>query len=173
MSAASGLTRAISGLITAIWQILPRWGRWLASILLVLWLGWAFLIQERHGGASIVVHSVIDRPISYVYVNGNMGGNTFAFDGLNTSGGTAGPYRIDGDTVNIKWLLSATLKQQEEQGLRPEKNSITLPMPKREKGQDDFCVLFLPDNKLVVRWVRSCYLDMDDVIAPYRTRRGR
>ncbi|MEL7631877.1 hypothetical protein AAGW04_23205, partial [Pectobacterium aroidearum] len=103
MSVASGLTRVVSALITAIWQILPRWGRWTASILLVLWLGWTFLIQERHGGASIVVHSVIDRPISYVYVNGNMGGNTFAFDGLNSGGSSAGPYRIEGDTVKIDW----------------------------------------------------------------------
>ncbi|KML65752.1 membrane protein [Pectobacterium peruviense] len=172
MSATTGLIRAISGLITAIWQILPRWGRWLASILLVLWLGWTFLIQERHGGASIVVHSVIDRPISYVYVNGNMGGNTFAFDGLNTSGGTAGPYRIDGNTVKIDWELDMT-EEQEKAGYQFEKHTINLPMPKRQKGQDDFCVLFLPDNKLVVRWVSSCYLDMDDVIAPYRTRRGR
>ncbi|MCA6972912.1 hypothetical protein LF931_02530, partial [Pectobacterium carotovorum] len=78
MSVASGLTRVISGLITAIWQILPRWGRWVASILLVLWLGWTFLIQERHGGASLVVMSVMDRPIGYAYVNGNMGGNTDA-----------------------------------------------------------------------------------------------
>ncbi|GKW39866.1 hypothetical protein [Pectobacterium carotovorum] len=173
MSVASGLTRVISGLITAIWQILPRWGRWTASILLVLWLGWTFLIQERHGGASIVVHSVINRPISYVYVNGNMGGNTDAFDGLNTSGGTAGPYRINGDTVKIKWELAMTRKQYDELGYRPELHTIELPMPKREKGQNDFCVLFLPDNKPIVRWVRSCYLDMDDVIDPYRTRRGR
>ncbi|QHP81577.1 hypothetical protein EO763_17690 [Pectobacterium odoriferum] len=171
MSAASGLTRAISGLITAIWQILPRWGRWTASILLVLWLGWTFLIQERHGGASLVVHSVIDRPISYVYVNGNMGGNTFAFDGLNSGGSIAGPYRIDGDTVKIDWLLSATLKQQEEQGLRPEKHTITLPMPKREKGQDNFYVLFLPDNQVMVRWVEWGIPGMKDVIDTYRTRK--
>ncbi|MBA0185431.1 hypothetical protein H0261_16965 [Pectobacterium versatile] len=171
MSAASGLTRAISGLITAIWQILPRWGRWVASILLAFWLGWTFLIQERHGGASLVVMSVMDRPISYAYVNGNMGGNTDAFDGRNAGGKTAGPYRIAGDTVNIKWLLSTTLKQQEEKGLRPEKNSIILPMPKREKGQNSFCVLMLPDNKPMVRWAESCVVEMDSIVDTYRTRR--
>ncbi|XYQ55532.1 hypothetical protein ACS91J_03670 [Pectobacterium carotovorum] len=172
MSAASGLTRAISGLITAIWQILPRWGRWTASILLVLWLGWTFLIQERHGGASLVVHSVLDRPISYVYVNGNMGSNTFAFDGFHAGGGgSAGPYRIDGDTIKIDWLLSATLKQQEEQGFQPEKHTITLPMPKREKGQNGFCVLMLPDNKPMVRWAESCAVEMDSIVDTYRTRR--
>lgn len=66
-----------------------------------------------------------------------------------------------------------TRKQYDELGYRPEIHTVVLPMPKREKGQNDFCVLFLPDNKLMVRWVSSCYLDMDDVIAPYRTRRGR
>ncbi|MFJ5359040.1 hypothetical protein [Pectobacterium sp. CHL-2024] len=171
MSVASGLTRVISGLITAIWQILPRWGRWVASILLVLWLGWSFLIQERHGGASIVVHSVIDRPISYVYVNGNMGGNTDAFDGLNTGGSSAGPYRIEGDTVKIKWELAMTRRQYDELGYRPEIHTVILPMPKREKGQDNFYVLFLPDNQVMVRWVGWGIPGMKDVIDTYRTRK--
>ncbi|MBN3053731.1 DUF3304 domain-containing protein [Pectobacterium brasiliense] len=170
MSVVSGLTRVISGLITAIWQILPRWGRWTASILLVLWLGWTFLIQERHGGASIVVHSVIDRPISYVYVNGNMGGNTFAFDGLNSGGSSAGPYRIEGDTVKIEWELDMT-EEQEKSGFQFEKHTITLPMPKREKGQDNFYVLFLPDNQVMVRWVGWGIPGMKDVIDTYRTRK--
>ncbi|KGA26064.1 hypothetical protein LET06_17460 [Pectobacterium versatile] len=171
MSAASGLARAVSGLITAIWQILPRWGRWVASILLVLWLGWTFLIQERHGGASLVVMSVMDRPISYAYVNGSMGGNTDAFDGRNAGGKTAGPYRITGDTVNIKWELAMTRKQYDELGYRPELHTIELPMPKRDKGQDDFCVLFLPDNKPMIRWTYRCHLDMQDIINTYRTRK--
>ncbi|WP_420064710.1 hypothetical protein [Pectobacterium colocasium] len=171
MSVASGLTRVISGLITAIWQILPRWGRWVASILLVLWLGWTFLIQERHGGASIVVHSVIDRPISYVYVNGNMGSNTFAFDGFHAGGGgSAGPYRIEGDTVKIDWELDMT-EEQEKAGLKFEKHTVTLPMPKRDKGQNDFCVLMLPDNKPMVRWAESCVVEMDSIVDTYRTGR--
>ncbi|MBA0198482.1 hypothetical protein H4F51_00145 [Pectobacterium brasiliense] len=170
MSVASGLTRVISGLITAIWQILPRWGRWTASILLVLWLGWTFLIQERHGGASLVVMSVMDRPISYAYVNGNMGGNTDAFDGRNAGGKTAGPYRIKGDIVKIDWELDMT-EEQEKSGFQFEKHTITLPMPKREKGQNDFCVLFLPDNKPVVRWTYRCHQDMQGVINTYRTRK--
>ncbi|MBA0215625.1 hypothetical protein [Pectobacterium brasiliense] len=170
MSVASGLTRVISGLITAIWQILPRWGRWTASILLALWLGWTFLIQERHGGASLVVMSVMDRPISYAYVNGNMGGNTDAFDGRNAGGKTAGPYRIEGDIVKIDWELDMT-EEQEKSGFQFEKHTITLPMPKREKGQNDFCVLFLPDNKPMIRWTYRCHLDMQDVINTYRTRK--
>lgn len=101
MTVERSLTRFISTMATAAWDLMSRWGRWLSAIVLVLWLGWTFLVQERHGGASIVVHSVIDRPISYVYVNGKMGSNTFAFDGLNAGGGSAGPYRIDGDTVKI------------------------------------------------------------------------
>ncbi|WP_258224671.1 hypothetical protein [Aeromonas sp. HMWF014] len=111
-------------------------------------------------------------PISYVYVNSKMGSNTLAFDGFGAGGGgRAGPYRIDGDTVKIDWLLSTTLDQQEKEGLRPEKHSLILPMPKREKGQDDFCVLFLPDNKPLVRWATSCHIDMQDEFNIYRTRK--
>ncbi|MFP1741054.1 hypothetical protein [Lonsdalea quercina] len=169
MSAATNFTRFITALVTTIWQVLPRWGRWVVSILLVLWLGWTFLIQEHHGGAAIVVHSVNERPVSYVYVNGNVGSNTSAFDGFNAGGGgSAGPYRISGNTVKIDWLLSTTLKQH-EQGLRPEKHSITLPMPKREKGQNDFCVLILPDNKPTVRWAKSCVVEMERIVDTYRT----
>ena len=170
MSAGRGFTTLITELATAVWSILPRRGRWLAGIALAIWLAWIFLIQERHGGASIVVHSVMNRPISYVYVNGNMGSNTFAFDGFHAGGGgIAGPYRIAGDTVKIDWSLSATLKQREEQGLRTEKHSTTLPMPKREKGQNDFCVLMLPDNTPMVRWARSCMVEMQSVVDTYRT----
>ena len=170
MSTTRGVTTLITELATAIWSILPRWGRWLAGIALAIWLAWIFLIQERHGGASVIVMSVSDRPISYASANGSMGGNTLAFDGLNAGGKTAGPYRIEGDTVKINWSLSATLKQREEQGFRTEKHSMTLPLPQRDKGQDELCVLFLPDNQPVVRWAKSCFLDMDDTIAPWRTR---
>ena len=167
------MTRFISTMATAAWNLMPHWGRWLSAIVLVLWLGWSFLFQERHGGASIDVGSVMDRPVSYVYVNGKMGSNAFAFDGLNAGGGSAGPYRIDGDTVKIDWLLSTTQDQLEKDRLRPEKHSITLPMPKREKGQNDFCVLFLPDNKPLIRWANSCVVEMDSIVSTYRTRKGR
>ncbi|WP_429066116.1 hypothetical protein [Aeromonas veronii] len=172
MSVERSLTRFISTMVTAAWDLMPGWGRWLSAIVLVLWLGWTFLLQERHGGASIVVMSVIDRPISYVYVNGKMGSNTFAFDGFGAGGGgSAGPYKIDGDTVRIDWLLSTTLDQLEKEGLRPEKHSITLPMPKREKGQDDFCVLMLPDNTPMIRWAHSCPVELDSIVDTYRTRK--
>ncbi|HDX9011839.1 DUF3304 domain-containing protein [Aeromonas dhakensis] len=172
MTVERSLTRFISTMATAAWDLMPRWGRWLSAIVLLLWLGWTFLLQERHGGASIVVHSVIDRPISYVYVNGKMGSNTFAFDGLNAGGGSAGPYRIDGDTVKIDWELDMT-EEQEKAGYQFEKHSITLPMPQREKGQDNFHVLFLPDNKVIVRWGGWAEPVMNEVIDNYRTRKGR
>ncbi|HDX8596613.1 TPA: hypothetical protein RQN60_002953 [Aeromonas dhakensis] len=172
MSVERSLTRFISTMATAAWDLLPRWGRWLSAIVLLLLLGWTFLLQERHGGASIVVHSVIDRPISYVYVNGKMGSNTFAFDGLNAGGGSAGPYRIDGDTVKIDWELDMT-EEQEKAGYQFEKHSLTLPMPRREKGHDNFHVLFLPDNKVIVRWGGWAEPVMNEVIDNYRTRKGR
>ncbi|PTT52147.1 hypothetical protein [Aeromonas sp. HMWF014] len=166
------MTRFISTMVTAAWNLMPRWGRWLSAIVLVLWLGWSFLFQERHGGASIDVGSVMDRPVSYVYVNGKMGSNAFAFDGLNAGGGSAGPYRIDGDSVKIDWELDMT-EEQEKAGYKFEKHSLILPMPKREKGKNDFCVLFLPDNKPLVRWANSCVVEMDSIVSTYRTRKGR
>jgi len=159
-------------IVTAVCKVLPRWARWVTGVFVVLWLGWSYLFQERHGGASIIVMSVMDRPISYASVNGNMGGNAFEFNGLNVGGKTAGPYRITGDTAKIDWELDMTLEQAKA-GYKFEKHTVTLPMPKREKGQNDFCVLFLPDNELLIRWAFSCHIDMKDVFDKYRTRRGR
>ncbi|WP_047707685.1 membrane protein, partial [Plesiomonas sp. ZOR0011] len=144
--------------------------RWFTAMALVLWLGWVFLVQERHGGAALIIMSVMNRPISYVYVNGNMGGNTDAFNGWNVGGKTAGPYRIEGNTVKIDWELDMT-EEQEKAGYKFEKHTITLPMPKREKGQNDFCVLMLPDNTPMVRWAISCHIDMQDVFRIYRERK--
>ncbi|WP_421308628.1 hypothetical protein [Aeromonas veronii] len=172
MTVERSLTRFVSTMATAAWNLMPRWGRWLSAIVLLLWLGWTFLLQERHGGASIVLMSVIDRPISYVYVNGKMGSNTLAFDGFGAGGGgSAGPYKIDGDTVKIDWMLSTTREQLDKEGLRPEKHSVTLPMPKRGKGQDDFCVLMLPDNTPMIRWADSCPVELDSIVDTYRTRK--
>ncbi|KAB7691472.1 hypothetical protein GBN24_06915 [Plesiomonas shigelloides] len=156
--------------VTAVWRSMPRWLRWFTAIALVLWLGWVLLVQERHGGAALIIMSVMNRPISYVYVNGNMGGNTDAFNGWNVGGKTAGPYRIEGNTVKIDWELDMT-EEQEKAGYKFEKHTITLPMPKREKGQNDFCVLMLPDNTPMVRWAISCHIDMQDVFRIYRERK--
>ncbi|WP_436892667.1 hypothetical protein [Siccibacter turicensis] len=150
--------RTLMAIATDIWNVLPRRARWVTGTLLVLWLGWVWLFQERYGGASVIVMSVMDRPVSYASVNGKMGGKT------------AGPYSITGDTARIDWLLSTTGDQYDMQGLRPEKHTVTLPMPKREKGQDDFCILFLADNKPLIRWANSCSIDMNAVIKKYRTR---
>ncbi|EOX3398769.1 hypothetical protein ACPFUF_003108 [Vibrio cholerae] len=58
------------------WQAPCSWG---------IWFGF-FAIKESFGGAKLVLNNLMDRPISYVYVNGNMGPNAFAFDGLNAGG---------------------------------------------------------------------------------------
>ena len=156
-------------IVSAVWKVMPRWARWVTGVFVVLWLGWSYLFQERHGGASVIVMSVMDRPVSYASVNGKMGGNTFAFDGLDEGGKTAGPYSITGDTAKIDWELDMTLEQAKS-GYKFEKHTITLPMPKRIKGQNDFCILFLPDNKPLIRWATSCSLDMDSIVEKYRTR---
>ncbi|EKG82265.1 hypothetical protein VCHE16_3721 [Vibrio paracholerae HE-16] len=154
----------------AIWTLLPRWGRWLAGALLVGYLVWFFAIKESFGGAKLVLNNLMDRPISYVYVNGNMGPNAFAFDGLNAGGKSTGPYDISGKTVTIEWMLSMTQTQYDTLGYRPEKHQVTLPMPKRKQGDMFFYVLIMPNNKVQVRW-SSEFGAFDDVIANYQTRK--
>ncbi|YCI79874.1 hypothetical protein M1D83_09935 [Enterobacteriaceae bacterium] len=162
--------RTVMAIATDIWNVLPRWARWVTGTLLVLWLGWSWLFQERHGGAAVIVMSVMDRPVTYASVNGKMGGNTFAFDGQNEGGKIAGPYNITGDTAKIEWLLSTTREQLDKQGLHEEKHTLILPMPKRHQGEDDFCILFLPNNKPLIRWAKSCARDMNNIIKEYRVR---
>lgn len=72
--------------------------------------------------------------------------------------------------MKLDWELDMT-EEQEKAGYKFEKHSLILPMPKREKGQNDFCVLFLPDNKPLVRWAASCHIDMQDEFKIYRTRK--
>lgn len=150
-------------------KVMSRWGWRFICTLLVLWSGWSLLTKESHGAASIVVHSVVDRPINFIYVNGYAGNNATAFDGFSVGGGgRAGPYRIEGNTVDIDWLLSVTMVQQEELDYRAEPHSVSLPMPEREEGENEFCVLFLPKSKPVVRWAKNCVIEMDDIVDRYR-----
>ncbi|HDZ9500394.1 TPA: hypothetical protein RUZ94_003305 [Vibrio cholerae] len=154
----------------AIWTLLPRWGRWLAGAMLVGYLVWFFAIKESFGGAKLVLNNLMDRPISYIYVNGNMGPNAFAFDGLNAGGKIAGSYDISGKTVTIEWMLSMTQTQYNTLGYRPEKHKVTLPMPERKQGDMFFYVLVMPNNEVQVRWSPE-FGAFDDVIATYQTRK--
>ncbi|EOF4163529.1 MULTISPECIES: hypothetical protein [Vibrio] len=154
----------------AIWTLLPRWGRWLAGAMLVGYLVWFFAIKESFGGAKLVLNNLMDRPISYIYVNGNMGPNAFAFDGLNAGGKIAGSYDISGKTVTIEWMLSMTQTQYNTLGYRPEKHKVTLPMPERKQGDIYFYTLIMPNNEVQVRWSPKLGA-FDDVIATYQTRK--
>ncbi|EGQ9411733.1 hypothetical protein DYC54_13485 [Vibrio cholerae] len=154
----------------AIWTLLPRWGRWLAGVLLIGYLVWFFAIKESFGGAKLVLNNLMDRPISYIYVNGNMGPNAFAFDGLNAGGKIAGSYDISGKTVTIEWMLSMTQTQYDTLGYRPEKHKVTLPMPERKQGDIYFYTLIMPNNEVQVRWSPKLGA-FDDVIATYQTRK--
>ncbi|ENP3836672.1 hypothetical protein ACDH74_003501 [Vibrio cholerae] len=154
----------------AIWTLLPRRGRWLAGAMLVGYLVWFFAIKESFGGAKLVLNNLMDRPISYIYVNGNMGPNAFAFDGLNAGGKIAGSYDISGKTVTIEWMLSMTQTQYDTLGYRPEKHKVTLPMPERKQGDIYFYTLIMPNNEVQVRWSPKLGA-FDDVIATYQTRK--
>ena len=156
-------------MFNAAWDLLPRWGRWLTGMLLVVYLVWAFAIKESFGGAFLVLNNLMDRPITYHYVNGNMGGNAFAFDGLNAGGKIAGPYDISGKTVTIEWELDMT-QAQADAGYRFEKHKVTLPMPERKQGDEYFYTLIMPNNEVRVRWSPKPGA-FKDVIATYQTRK--
>ena len=143
---------------------------WRVSCLLGIWCG--FWQLKRALGGYLVLNNLMDRPISYVYVNGNMGPNAFAFDGFNAGGGkSAGPYDISGKTVTIEWMLGMTKTQSDTLGYRPEKHKVTLPMPERKQGDRYFYTLIMPNNEVQVRWSPE-FGAFKDVIATYRTRKN-
>lgn len=159
-----------SRMLDAAWDLLPRWGKWVVGVLFITYLVWVFAIKESFGGAFLVLNNLMDRPITYHYVNGNTGGNAFAFDGLNAGGKIAGPYDISGKTVTIEWMLSMTQTQYDTLGYRPEKHKVTLPMPERKQGDEYFYTLITPNNEVKVRWSPKPGA-FDDAIATYQTRK--
>ncbi|WP_284695353.1 PTS transporter subunit IIC, partial [Escherichia coli] len=72
------------------------------------------------------------------------GANAFA----NGGGSTTCCGDVSGDTAEVIWTLSTT-RTQYNAGMRLEKRNMTLPLPKREWGEDFLHVHFLPGNKVL------------------------
>ena len=130
-----------------------RWGRWIWGALLlpvVIYLGWsvwAAVWGPPSGPVTLIIHSEIDRPVLGFSVNGVAGSNAFAYGG----GGSTCCGSITGDKAEVIWTLSTT-RAQYDAGLRKETRRLTLPLPKREWGENYLHVYFLPDDNVYLWW---------------------
>ncbi|HAV2163606.1 TPA: hypothetical protein JHK28_004378 [Enterobacter cloacae] len=130
-----------------------RWGRWIWGALLlpvVIYLGWsvwAAVWGSPSGPVTLIIHSEIDRPVLGFSVNGVAGSNAFAYGG----GGPTCCGSITGDKAEVIWTLSTT-RAQYDAGLRKETRRLTLPLPKREWGENYLHVYFLPDDNVYLWW---------------------
>ncbi|EAN4681861.1 DUF3304 domain-containing protein [Salmonella enterica] len=149
-----------------------RWGRWVwrtliaIPVLVVLWNIGQSVWGGPSGGVILVIHSEIDRPILGFSVNGVAGANAFA----NGGGSTTCCGDVSGDKAEVIWTLSTTGPQYEA-GLREEVRHKTLPLPKREWGENYLHVHFLPDDKVLLGWSKDLFSPYEDLHSGgYKTR---
>ena len=138
-----------------------RWGKWIWGALLlpvVIYLGWsvwAAVWGPPSGPVTLIIHSELDRPVLGFSVNGMAGGNAFARDKTNPYGTGPGAATccgsVSGDKAEVIWTLS-TARAQYDAGLRKETRTLTIPLPKREWGENYLHTYFLPDDKVYLWW---------------------
>ena len=149
-----------------------RWGHWVwrtlivVPVLVVLWnIGQAVWGGPR-GGVILEIHSEIDRPILGFSVNGVAGANAFA----NGGGSTTCCGDVSGDTAEVIWTLDMT-HEQYLKGMRLEKRNKTLPLPKREWGENYLHVHFMPGDKVLLGWSKDSFSPYEDLHnGGYKTR---
>ncbi|MEI9535598.1 hypothetical protein [Moellerella wisconsensis] len=95
----------------------------------------------------LIIHSQIDRPISGFSINGVHGGNASAYGG----GAVTCCGIIKDNIAVVKWTLSVKGSQYDA-GMRPEKRKVEILLPDRNKGENNLHVLFLPENKVSLKW---------------------
>ncbi|HDR2158345.1 TPA: hypothetical protein QCG56_000193 [Enterobacter cancerogenus] len=138
-----------------------RWGKWIWGALLLpvviylCWSVWAAIWGPPSGAVKLVIHSELDRPISEFTVNGVAGGNAFARDKSNPYGTGPGAVTccgsISGNKAEVIWTVDYTMAQYKS-GIRTEIHNVSLPMPKREWGEDFLHVYFMPEDKVYLWW---------------------
>ncbi|QXE12913.1 DUF3304 domain-containing protein [Pseudomonas sp. AN-B15] len=112
----------------------------------------------RTPGAMLTSENHTDRPILSFWVNDFWGGNLAAMGG----GGIMCCQKIEGKTVQIKWILSRT-GEQLRQGVKKENHEATVPLPRRERGDDYLHVRFLPGNVVELKWSPGLISPFDPV----------
>ena len=135
-----------------------RWGKWiwlglsLPVVFYAAWLVWASIWGPSTGAVTLIIHSELDRPVLEFSVNGVAGSNASAHGG----GGATCCGSISGDTAEVTWTLSTT-RAQYDAGLRKETRRIVMPLPKREWGEDNLHVHFLPGDKVLLGWSKDAW----------------
>lgn len=134
------------------WLALSPALRWPLVILFYLSLigGYLFWQYQRPDGAFLYGHNHTERPIFSYWVNDKWGGNA----GANGGGKVTCCWRIQGDTLNVVWIVSRT-REQIDQGAERERHEIELPNPSRQRTDDTLHVHFLPGNEVRLAWNRS------------------
>lgn len=97
------------------------------------------------GGVTLIIHSKLVRPNLGFSVNGVVGGNASAHnpnnDYTNESGGSTICCGSIKQTAEV--ILSVTYtRAQYNAGLRTEVHKVIMPLPERERGENDLYVYF-------------------------------
>ena len=130
-----------------------RWGKWIWGALLlpvVIYLGWSVwsaVWGPPSGPVTLIIHNELDRPVLGFSVNGVAGANASAYGG----GKATCCGSLSGDTAEIIWTLSTT-RAQYDSGIRRETRKLTIPMPKREWGENYLHTYFMPGDKVYLWW---------------------
>ena len=148
-----GFFNAFDKIDSAVTRGYARWGKWLWGALLLPvviyfgWSVWAAVWGPPSGPVTLIIHSEIDRPVLGFSVNGVAGANAFAYGG----GKATCCGSISGDKAEVVWTLSTT-RAQYDAGLRRETRKLTLPLPKRQWGENYLHVYFLPEDNVRLWW---------------------
>ncbi|EOL8985708.1 hypothetical protein ACM92P_000175 [Cronobacter dublinensis] len=143
-----------------------RWGKWiwlglsLPVVIYAAWLVWASIWGPPTGAVALIIHSELDRPILEFSVNGVAGGNAFVRDKTNINASDGGKLTccgiVKGDTAEVIWTLDIT-HEQYLKGMRLETRRIVMPLPKRQWGEDNLHVHFLPGDKVLLGWSKDAW----------------
>jgi hypothetical protein len=131
------------------WRALPAFGKSLLSLALIALLvlayfAWAY---TRMPGAILYIHNHTERPISGYAVNGNWGGNAFAYGG----GKATCCARIEGDPLEVQWIKGRT-GEQVRQGVKKETVTREVPNPQHTRQDRYLHVHFFPGDQVRLAW---------------------
>ncbi|ELY7389884.1 DUF3304 domain-containing protein [Cronobacter universalis] len=153
-----GFYRRLEKIDAAVNRGYARWGKWiwfglsLPVMIYAAWLVWASIWGPPTGAVTLIIHSELDRPVLGFSVNGVAGSNASAHGG----GGATCCGSIEGKTAEVIWTLDIT-HEQYLNGMRLETRRVVIPLPKREWGEDNLHVHFLPGDKVWLGWSKDAW----------------
>ncbi|EOC1348801.1 DUF3304 domain-containing protein [Cronobacter turicensis] len=153
-----GFYRRLEKIDAAVNRGYARWGKWvwfglsLPVMIYAAWLVWASIWGPPTGAVTLIIHSELDRPVLGFSVNGVAGSNASAHGG----GGATCCGSIEGKTAEVIWTLDIT-HEQYLKGMHLENRRVVMPLPKREWGEDNLHVHFLPGDKVLLGWSKDAW----------------